>query len=217
MACASTLACRSVILCSAACCAGGARAPSASRGSISFAKARVRVTTTSRLTLEPQTAAHADEMFTVLSDPAIYEYENKPPPTLEWLRNRFEKLETRLSGDGREQWLNWVIRLQSSELIDYVQATIRPAGQAGVAYELSSVYWGRGLAFEAVNAMIVELVEHYGVRRLSAVLKRGNFRSMRLLERLGFSPASSEEHMKKHIEPDEILMCMSLVTDGPPD
>ena len=69
------------------------------------------------LALEPQTAAHAAEMFEVLSDPAIYEHENAPPASLEWLRTRFEKLESRKSGDGREQWLNWVIRLPSSELI----------------------------------------------------------------------------------------------------
>ena len=64
-------------------------------------------------TLEPQTAAHAEQMFVVLNDPAIYEYEDKPPPSLEleWLRERFARLESRRSGDGRQQWLNWVIRL----------------------------------------------------------------------------------------------------------
>ena len=167
----------------------------------------MRVINTARLTLEPQTAAHVNEMFVVLSDPAIYEYENKPPPSLEWLRIRFAKLETRLSPDGRQQWLNWVIRLQTSELVGYVQATVRPPAHAAIAYELSSAYWGRGLAFEAVNATIVELVEHYGVCSLSAVLKLGNFRSMRLLERLGFCPASAEERAQNHVESDEVLMC----------
>jgi len=167
----------------------------------------MRVINTARLTLEPQTAAHVNEMFVVLSDPAIYEYENKPPPSLEWLRVRFAKLETRLSADGHEQWLNWVIRLATSELIGYVQATVRPAGDAAIAYELSSAHWGRGLAFEAVNATIVELVEHYSVHSLFAVLKHGNFRSMRLLERLGFCPASAEERAQNHVESDEVLMC----------
>jgi hypothetical protein len=45
----------------------------------------MRVIETGSLTLEPQTAAHAEEMFAVLSDPAIYEYENQPPPSLEWI------------------------------------------------------------------------------------------------------------------------------------
>src|SRR5437773_10713230 len=105
----------------------------------------MRIIETAGFTLEPQIAAHAEEMFLVLSDPAIYEYENKAPPSLEWLRTRFTKLETRRSADGREQWLNWVIRLPSSELVVYVQATVCPEARAAIAYELTSAYWGRGL------------------------------------------------------------------------
>jgi RimJ/RimL family protein N-acetyltransferase len=166
----------------------------------------MRVIETGSLALEPQIAAHADEMFAVLRDPAIYEYENEPPPSLDWLRTRFTKLETRLSADGREQWLNWVIRLPTSELIGYVQATVRPEGRAAIAYTLSSAYWGRGLAYQAVSAMISELVEHYDVRSLSAVLKRDNSRSMRLLERLGFALASPAQHVTRQVDDGEALM-----------
>jgi len=161
---------------------------------------------TGSLTLEPQTEAHAEEMFLVLSDPAIYEYENEPPPSLEWLRARFAELESRFSPEGQEQWLNWVIRLPTSELIGYVQATVHSNGRAAIAYVLSSAHWGRGLARQAVQAMICELVEHYQVQSLSAVLKRANLRSLRLLERLGFSLSSPQQHLKHHVEPDELLM-----------
>jgi RimJ/RimL family protein N-acetyltransferase len=166
----------------------------------------MRVIKTGSFTLEPQTAAHAEEMFAVLSDPAIYEYENQPPPSLEWLSARFAKLESRLSANGQEQWLNWVIRLTTSELIGYVQATVHPNDRAAIAYELSSAYWGRGLARQAVQALMSELAEHYQVHRFSSVLKRENFRSMRLLERLGFSLASSEQYVKQQVEPGELLM-----------
>jgi ribosomal-protein-alanine N-acetyltransferase len=166
----------------------------------------MRVIETGSLTLEPQTAAHAEEMFVVLTDPAIYEYENEPPPSPEWLYVRFTKLEARLSADGHEQWLNWVIRLPTSELIGYVQATVHPKGRAAIAYVLSSAYWGRGLACQAVNAMISELIEHYGVHSFVAVLKRENLRFIRLLERLGFMLASSEQHVTHQVEPGEILM-----------
>jgi RimJ/RimL family protein N-acetyltransferase len=164
----------------------------------------VRVVEATGLTLEPQTATHADEMFAVLSDPAIYEYENQPPPSMAWLRERFARLESRHSADGKELWLNWVIRLPSSELAGYVQATVREDGTAAIAYELASAYWGRGLASSAVEAMIGELAEHYQVRQLTAVLKRNNHRSMRFLERLGFSGAPSE--LNTGIEPDETMM-----------
>jgi [ribosomal protein S5]-alanine N-acetyltransferase len=164
------------------------------------------------LTLEPQTAAHAEEMFVVLSDPAIYEYENKPPTSLEWLRERFTKLESRCSSDGRQQWLNWVIRLPTLELVGYVQATIYAHGRAAIAYELSSAYWSRGLAAKAVSAMIAELAARYQVHDVSAVLKRQNRRSFRLLERLGFSVVSDDLHAKYDVEPDELLMWREIPT-----
>lgn len=166
----------------------------------------MNVIATASLTLEPQVAAHADEMFRVLSDPAIYEYENEPPPSVEWLRARFARLESRFSPEGQERWLNWVIRLPTSELIGYVQATVRSNDRAAIAYELSSAHWGRGLARRAVQAMICELVAHYHVRSLSAVLKRENLRSLHLLERIGFSLASPGQHVQRKVEPGELLM-----------
>jgi len=168
---------------------------------------RMRVIEAVNLRLEPQAAQHADEMFAVLSDPAIYEYENEPPPSVEWLRERFSKLETRKSSDGREQWLNWVIRIPSSELIGYVQATVYAGGRAHIAYVLCSAYWGQGHARRATEAMIAELARHYGVRDLFAVLKDRNVRSARLLERLGFARASPEHDDALQLELDEVLFC----------
>lgn len=157
------------------------------------------------LVLVPQVPAHAEAMFAVLSDPAIYEFENAPPPSVEWLREKFRRLEARRSPDGREAWLNWVIRLPTGELAGYVQATLFGEGRAAVAYELASAHWGRGIARRAVAAMMGELSVHYGVRDFTAVLKRANFRSRRLLERLGFAPGPDEgievEEMRMRFAP----------------
>ena len=172
----------------------------------------MRIITTPTLTLEPQTVAHAEEMFAVLCDPAIYEYENEPPPSLDWLRARFAKLEARQSADGQQLWLNWVIRLPTSELIGFVQATVRPNGNAGFAYVLASAYWGRGLARDAVAALMTALVERYRVRTFAAVLKRENFRSVKLLGRLAFSLATVAEHVQYQVAPDELLMLRSSVS-----
>lgn len=161
---------------------------------------------TPRLLLEPQLAAHAWVMYAVLCDPAIYEFENAPPASLEWLHERFTKLETRRSGDGSEQWLNWVLRQPSGALIGYVQATVQADASALIAYELASAHWGRGLASEAVEAMIVELIAQYGVHTLWAVFKRPNLRSRRLLERLHFQAASPAEEQRIGIDADEDLM-----------
>jgi RimJ/RimL family protein N-acetyltransferase len=158
-----------------------------------------------RTTLEPQVAAHATEMYTILQDPRIYEYENEPPASVEWLRERYTKLETRRSRDGSEQWLNWIVRHSSGEAIGYVQATVEADGRALVAYVVASRWWGQGLAQEAVRAMMDELRDAYGVRRFVAVFKRPNERSRRLLERLGFAPVALPG-----IEADEDAMELPL-------
>jgi RimJ/RimL family protein N-acetyltransferase len=161
---------------------------------------------TPRLRLLPQRAAHADAMFAVLSDPAIYEYENEPPASAASLRERFARLESRWSPDARAQWLNWVVELRGSGLIGYVQATVSTSDSATIAYELGSAWWGRGLGGEAVEAMIGELVARHGVRRLRAVGKQRNERSIRLLRRLGFTPAGATRQAEAGVGPDEWLM-----------
>ena len=162
-----------------------------------------------RLRLEPQVEGHAAEMFAVLSDPAIYEHENAPPCSVAWLADRYRKLESRVSPDGTERWLNWVVRLPTGELAGYVQATVHASGRAAIAYELNSRYWGRGIASAAVERMIAELAAAYGVETLGAVLKQANARSRRLLERLGFAPAPEALRKEAEAGPDELLMVRS--------
>ena len=175
----------------------------------------MRVLENTVLRLEPQLAAHAEAMFEVLGDPAIYLHENQPPPSLEWLRARFHRLESRWSPDRTQQWLNWVIRLPSSELVGYVQATVDGSHRAAIAYGLNSRDWGRGLASSAVQLMVTELVAGYGVATLNAVLKRSNLRSRRLLERMDFAPASPEQHQALDAGADELLMLRAAATASP--
>ncbi|MBP6110084.1 MAG: GNAT family N-acetyltransferase [Rhodocyclaceae bacterium] len=173
----------------------------------------MRVVKIPGLRLEPQTNFHADEMFVVLSDPAIYEYENTPPESLAWLRNLFVRLESRRSADGDEAWLNWVIRLPNHALIGYVQATVYADGRAAIAYILNSAHWGRGLARRSVQAMITELATHHQAQYFSAVLKRENFRSSGLLKRLGFTPASAKQAISFGCEADEIAYVLECAED----
>ncbi len=172
----------------------------------------MRTIASGTLTLEPQVAAHAEPMFDVLSDPAIYQYENEPPASVAWLRERFRRLESRRSADGQEQWLNWVVRLNPSALIGYVQASVT-GGYADIAYVFGSAFWGRGLAGQAVAAMLAELEHHYQVDTFCAVFKRDNCRSQRLLERLGFEIATVPPHAGIDVACDEALMCRRAGSD----
>ena len=166
----------------------------------------MRTIRASHCTLEPQVEAHAHEMFEVLSDPAIYEFENAPPPSEAWLKHRYSRLESRGPTDGTQKWLNWVIRLPSGDLAGYVQATVLQSGSSYVAYELASRYWRKGIGRSAVEAMLEELGSVYGVHTFVAVLKSANYRSLGLLRSLGFSPAAPQQLAEYSAEPDEMVM-----------
>ena len=172
----------------------------------------LRMIATQRLELDPQLAEHADEMFVLLQDPALYQYENEAPRSVERLRERFARLETRMSADGTEAWLNWVVRLPGAGLIGFVQATVHHDGSAGVAYVFGSAHWGQGYAHEAVHAMLCELAERWKVRAFRAVLKRDNARSQRLLARLAFAPAARDAQAPEDIADDETLMVRDIRT-----
>ncbi|MFC7421645.1 GNAT family N-acetyltransferase [Iodobacter arcticus] len=175
----------------------------------------MRTLKTAALILEPQTAEHAEAMFVVLRDPAIYEFENAPPVSADWLHARFLRLEARASPDGAEQWLNWVIRLTASQqLAGYVQATITDQ-HALIAYELSSAHWGKGIARAAVSAVLQELAQHYGIKQYFAILKRHNIRSKKLLDRLGFVQASATELLMLNPDADENAMFRKTYESGP--
>jgi ribosomal-protein-alanine N-acetyltransferase len=156
--------------------------------------------------LEPQVVAHAEEMFELLSDPAIYEFENSPPESLAWLEQRFTLLESRSSPDGAEDWLNWVVRLPDGALAGYVQATITRERTAHIAYELASRFWRRGIGSAAVSAMLAKLETSYDVRAIAATLKANNFRSLGLLQNLGFDAEPPPGLPVADCEHDEIVM-----------
>jgi [ribosomal protein S5]-alanine N-acetyltransferase len=150
--------------------------------------------TAAELVLEPLVVAHADTMFGVLSDPQIYRYlDYGPPPCVEHLRDVYAKLERRKSPDGSELWLNWVVRQPGAKPMGYVQATVFPTGTAWVAYVLSSEHWGHGYAHMATRGMIEHLANAYGITQYLATVEAENRRSISLLERLAFHPATSQE------------------------
>ena len=158
------------------------------------------------LVLEPLTAAHADVMFEVLSDPEIYRYlDDNGPPSAAHLRGLYTRWEARQSADGSEIWLNWMVRLTDQQPIGYVQATVVASRTAWIAYVLSSKYWGHGYALLATGAMLDHLTAAYGVERMLASVEAANQRSIRLLERLSFRPATPREASSHDLSTTERL------------
>jgi len=169
---------------------------------------------TERLRLEPLVEDHAVEMFDALGDPQIYSFiPEKPPLSIAALRQRYRMLQRGTSADGSQLWLNWVIRIISSNrCVGYVQATVHAGRTADFAYVLASAFWGRGIAMEACVAAIDFLETELAVRSLYATVSAENHRSVRLLARLGFGEVDAARYPHgKVVEGDRVF---SLALDS---
>jgi RimJ/RimL family protein N-acetyltransferase len=154
----------------------------------------MRALATPELALEPLTAADAGEMFELLGDPALHAFtDSAPPGSRDELHQRYERLESRRSPDGREHWLNWVVRGRDGRAMGFVQATVFEGTSAWVAYLIARSYAGNGHATAATRAMLEHLHAEYSVTRFLARIERANERSLRLVQRLGFRVASAAE------------------------
>ena len=148
---------------------------------------------TPRLRLEPLLELHARELFAGLTAPALYVFMDDAPPTSEAaLAERYRFLEARRSPDGSELWLNWALfGRESQAYVGTVQATVRPGGDAEIAYLLLPPAQGLGFASEAVTAMLAALRNSFGARAFIAHVDPRNRASLALLDRLGFTRAGT--------------------------
>ena len=143
---------------------------------------------TARLTLEPLTAAHADRLYAVLGDESLWRYTDERAPTgVVALRERYARLESRRSPDGHARWLNWVLVFGTQGAVGYAQATVASdCRSADIGYVIGRCWWGRGMAREAMHAVIVHLDERLGVQTVYATVDARNVASIRVLQKLAF-------------------------------
>jgi RimJ/RimL family protein N-acetyltransferase len=166
------------------------------------------VTDLDAVTLELRSVTHAEALFALLVDPGLYEFlDEEPPVSVEALRHKLARSESRKSPDGSEHWLNWVVRDQSSEVAGYVQATIAANGDTNVAYVIGRAFWGRGLALRAVREMLHIVETQFEPRRFIVIAEKANTRSLRLAQRLGFATCADPDLMaSKRIGEHEVLL-----------
>jgi RimJ/RimL family protein N-acetyltransferase len=148
---------------------------------------------TGRLELVPLLREHAAQLFPVLSDVMLYEYTHDTPPiSLAALHDRYARLESRQSPDGKEAWFNWMVRERTSaRAIGYVQATVG-ADEADVAWVIGTPWQRRGYATEAVQAMITWL-HAAGIRAFRAKINPTHVASQRVAGNVGLSPTQESE------------------------
>ncbi|MGO1182961.1 MAG: GNAT family N-acetyltransferase [Micrococcaceae bacterium] len=145
---------------------------------------------TARSQLEPLSVQHAEEMTAVLADAALYEYTGGNAPTTEELASRYAKQVVGQTADGREGWLNWIIRRRDSgNAVGFTQATLAREHEgliADVAWVIAPQHQGNGFATEASRAMCDWLLSG-GVSLLVAYIHPANLPSIGVAKNLGMA------------------------------
>ena len=157
-------------------------------------------------TLQERRVALAAELFEVLREPSLYEYlDEGPPSSVQALAEKLARSEDRLSPDGRQHWLNWVIRVESGAIAGSIQATVEENKDTNVAYVLSPKYQGQGIATAAVRQMLEIAVSQYQAKLFFIVAEAENLASVRLAKRLGFALAPSEVAAARAGGPNDVV------------
>ena len=146
---------------------------------------------TSRLQLEPLRVEHAPEAVSVFDDVRLHTWTGGTQCTLEELEAKYQRQSVGQSPDGRQGWLNWMLRrLADGQLIGTVQATLYHPQTGGIEAELAWViggdHQGNGCGREGALAMSGWLREH-GVDGLTAHIHPQHEASIGIARALGLS------------------------------
>jgi RimJ/RimL family protein N-acetyltransferase len=144
-----------------------------------------------RLLYEPLTVAHAIELTDALTDPRVYVHIAGPSPlTTEDLAAEFSRRAVGPAASG-QVWWNFAVRLHGGPFIGRIEATAHD-GLVEVGYLLGPSYWGHGYATEAMRWLHGRVRQSGFVGTFWATSTPGNFRSIRMLERLGYTEFFSD-------------------------
>jgi RimJ/RimL family protein N-acetyltransferase len=151
------------------------------------------VINTKRLDLLPLRVEHAEEMATVLFDPALHTFIGGTPDTPQDLRSRYQRMVAG-SPDPAVAWHNWVIRLRGeARLTGTVQATISRSDNgtiAEIAWVVGTSWQGRGIATEAAKGLLAWLGEQ-PVHTVIAHIHPDHLASAAIATACGLAPADS--------------------------
>ena len=141
---------------------------------------------TPRLTLRRMLKSDAADMYEYAHRPDVTEYLLWDPHPNEAYSHRYlTYLQTRYRSGDFHDWA--VVWRESGKMIGTCGFTRfnRDARSAEIGYVLNPVYWGLGIAPEAVRAVMKFGFEELDLHRLEAHYMVGNDRSRRVMEKVG--------------------------------
>lgn len=152
---------------------------------------------TRRLILRKVTIEDAGDMFTYLSDTDVVkpmglypcQSENEVWDEIKWYESIFKE------GTG----IRWGITLKESGKVigscGFLNMVTKHH-RAEIGYELNKDHWGKGIASEALEAVVKYGYRHFHLERIEALIEPANSPSYKLVEKQGFR----REGLLRHYE-----------------
>jgi ribosomal-protein-alanine N-acetyltransferase len=138
---------------------------------------------TERLLLRPMTEADAPALFAILGDPGAMAF---------WDRDALPRLATvqaqmadELAAMAAGGFVYWTV-LRDGDAAGVIDLSHIDGFEAWTGFAFRRDVWGRGLAREALAAVIAHAFGPLGLSRLMARVQTANARARRLLEGVGF-------------------------------
>ena len=151
-------------------------------GRLSFFKMILK---TPRLILRPQQQSDARALFAILKDAEAMRFWNRPPiARLEVVEEQVAEQQAAMA-EGLCRY--WTVRA-ADEVVGSVDLSLIQDGSAELGFLFRPDHWGKGLATEAVGAVVHHAMGPMGLNRLASAIQVENRQAARVLEKTGFLP-----------------------------
>lgn len=142
---------------------------------------------TKRLVLREVTKEDANSILHYLSDAEVMKYYGLDP--FNSLDNTLDEISWYQSIYNNKTGIRWGITLKEQGIVIGscgFHNTVSQHFRTEIGFELSKEQWGKGIAAEAVGAIINYGFEHMHFQRIEALIEPPNLSSQRLVEKIGF-------------------------------
>jgi len=148
----------------------------------------VRTITTERLSLVPVTTENAATLWELLQQPGLRDYQDLPDVDIAQFRRNVSSRPRALDIGvwGRFEWLLYLAGVAAPVGWASLRIGERTTFAAEVGYSVVQEYRGRGIATEAVEALVDESFARLHMRRVRAYCVPENLSSRAVLARVGF-------------------------------